>query len=168
MDKSTRHSKVIGDFGEMLTLNWLSRSGFESARVDHTGLDIVAWHPRTGKRLGITVKSRARDLGKEAESVNVFKRPAQDKALMREACRAFGCDEAWLAVYVETEGCGDLYLTSFKHYESKYQGLKRKTYVWTVGPLMAGVYHHDPEVHHVSFCFEVTRWSLPLTKGGKR
>lgn len=39
--KSSRHSKIIGDFGENLICNWLSRSGFEVSIVDHTGIDIL-------------------------------------------------------------------------------------------------------------------------------
>jgi hypothetical protein len=36
--KSTRHSKITGDFAEALVLYWLSRDAFECARVDHTGI----------------------------------------------------------------------------------------------------------------------------------
>ena len=56
--KSTRHQKIIGDYGEMLICNWMSRSGFEVTVVDHTGIDIIAYNPNTKERLGITVKSR--------------------------------------------------------------------------------------------------------------
>jgi hypothetical protein len=49
--KSSRHQKIIGQFGEMIICNWLSRSGFEVTVVDHTGLDIVAFDPITGNRL---------------------------------------------------------------------------------------------------------------------
>ena len=41
--KSSRHQKIIGTFGENLICNWLSRSGFEVAVVDHTGIDIIAY-----------------------------------------------------------------------------------------------------------------------------
>ena len=57
--KGTRHQKIIGGFGELLLCNWLSRSGFEVAVVDHTGIDIIAYEPHSQKRLGITVKSRS-------------------------------------------------------------------------------------------------------------
>lgn len=40
--KSTRHQKIIGDLGEYMICNWLSRSGFEVTLADHTGLDIIA------------------------------------------------------------------------------------------------------------------------------
>ena len=47
--KSPRHSKIIGDFGELKICNWLSRSGFEIALVDHTGIDIVAYDKNQDK-----------------------------------------------------------------------------------------------------------------------
>jgi len=44
IEKSTRHSKIIGNFGEQFMANWLSRSGFEVVLVDHTGIDIIAFN----------------------------------------------------------------------------------------------------------------------------
>ena len=70
--KSSRHQKIIGKFGEYMICNWLSRSGFEVALVDHTGIDIIAYNPLTRQRLGITVKSRTRTPGKEDTPVNIF------------------------------------------------------------------------------------------------
>ena len=70
--KSSRHQKIIGDFGENLICNWLSRSGFEVTLVDHTGIDIIAYNPSTNQRFGITVRSRTRTAGKEENSVNIF------------------------------------------------------------------------------------------------
>ncbi len=49
IDKSTRHQKIIGEFGEHLICNWLSRSGFEVTIVDHTGIDIIAYDPKTNE-----------------------------------------------------------------------------------------------------------------------
>ena len=72
MMKSTRHSKIIGDFGEHFVCDKLSKSGFEVLRVDHTGLDVIAYNVVNERRLGITVKSRTRNKGKESETVNVF------------------------------------------------------------------------------------------------
>jgi len=60
MLRSSRHSKITGDFGEALVLYWLSKHGFECARVDHTGIDLIARNPRTGEVMGISVKSRSR------------------------------------------------------------------------------------------------------------
>ena len=53
--KGSRFTRIIGNFGENIVCNWLSRSGFEVALVDHTGIDIVAYRRATRDRPGITV-----------------------------------------------------------------------------------------------------------------
>ena len=113
INKSSRHQKIIGDFGENLICNWLSRSGFEVVLVDHTGIDVVAYNPSTKQRLGITVKSRTRDKGKENSSVNLlsYQKVKSDRERLLDACEAFDC-EPWIAVYVETLKYADVYLTS--------------------------------------------------------
>ena len=113
IQKSSRHQHIIGKFGEYMLCNWLSRSGFEAAVVDHTGLDVVSFNPSTDRRLGITVKSRTRNVGTEATHVNIFsyREGKNDRQRLVEACRSFGC-EPWIAVYVETQCSADLYLTS--------------------------------------------------------
>ena len=40
LKKSTRHSKITGDFAEGLILYLLSKHGFECAKVDHVGMDL--------------------------------------------------------------------------------------------------------------------------------
>ena len=65
ISKSSRHSKITGDFAERLILHWLSKYGFECAYVDHTGLDIIARNPSTDELMGISVKSRSRSAGDE-------------------------------------------------------------------------------------------------------
>jgi len=122
--KSSRHQKIIGRFGEWLVCNWLSRSGFEIALVDHTGLDIIAYNPAMGERLGITVKSRTREQGKEEDPVNIFHNKKGDRKKLLNACKAFGCKPR-IAIYVETEEYSDLYLTSLENYDSKYRGKKQ-------------------------------------------
>ena len=89
MEKSSRHAKITGDFGEALVLYWLSRSGFECARVDHTGIDLIAKRPRSEERLGVSVKTRSRSPGTETDSVNIG-RP-DDFAKVAAACSAFQC-----------------------------------------------------------------------------
>jgi hypothetical protein len=72
IEKSTRHLKIIGNFGEQFMANWLSRSGFEVVLVDHPGIDIVAFNKKLNKRIGISVKSRTRAKGTEKTEVNIF------------------------------------------------------------------------------------------------
>jgi Holliday junction resolvase-like predicted endonuclease len=88
MQKSSRHSKITGDFGEALVLYWLSKRGFECARVDHTGIDLLARRPNSEEVLGISVKCRSRNEGKEAEGINLLRK---DDRKIEAACEAFRC-----------------------------------------------------------------------------
>lgn len=67
--KSSRHAKITGDFAEHLVLYWLSKYGFECARIDHTGIDLIAGNPDEDIPMGVSVKSRCRLRGQEESSV---------------------------------------------------------------------------------------------------
>jgi hypothetical protein len=158
--KSTRHQKMIGDFGENVICNWLSRSGFEVSIVDHTGIDIVAYHPATNRRLGITVKSRTRNKDKEAISVSVFsKREGKnDYQWVLEACQAFAC-EPWLGIYVETADYADVYLTSVENYRQNYPGKAgRIVENWKMTPEYLKKYQQDKLVKHIRIEFQSANW----------
>lgn len=88
ISKSSRHSKITGDFTEHLVLYWLSKHGFECARVDHTGIDLIARNPHTDEVMGISVKSRSRNPGTETTSISIHDSDVE-KAL--KACAAFRC-----------------------------------------------------------------------------
>ncbi len=86
--KSSRHKKIAGDFGESLVLYWLSKYGFECAKVDHTGIDIIATKPGSNKRIGISVKARTRENGQQFDTVDI---KSGDLKLAQQACDDFGC-----------------------------------------------------------------------------
>ncbi len=160
ISKSSRHQKIIGNFGEMLICNWLSRSGFEVTVVDHTGIDVVAYHPPTKKRLGVTVKSRTRNLGKEKTSVKLFSRRKgkDDRKRVAEACKAFGC-EPWIGVYVEAADSADLYLTSLEHYDQTYLTKVGKAIDdWKMGDKHKAQYKNDTDVRHIHIAFSAKDW----------
>ncbi len=154
--KSSRHQKIIGNFGENLVCNWLSRSGFEVALVDHTGIDVVAYDRATKKRLGVTVKSRTRSVGKEDVSVTILR--GNDREELERACESFGCDP-WIAVYVETCSFADLYLTSLENYDKKYRGKEGTTTdSWKMKKTHTDRYDADPNVMHIRIEFRPTYW----------
>ena len=158
--KGSRHQKIIGDFGENLICNWLSRSGFEVALVDHTGIDVVAYHPPTKQRLGITVKSRTRDVGKQDESVNLlsYQKVKSDREKLSDACNAFAC-EPWIAVYVETPEYADVYLTSLENFDREYRGGKAKSIdTWKMTKKYKERYEQDSNVKHIRIEFHATNW----------
>ena len=159
--KSSRHQRIIGHFGEALLSNWLSRSGFEVTIVDHTGIDLVAYHPATNQRLGITVKSRTRPKGKEATAVNLlsYRKGKDDRRKVFDACAAFAC-EPWIAVYVETTVSADIYLTSLSNYDKRYRSRKNLTTdTWKMRPKDLLLYEADPKVKHIRVEFRADSWS---------
>ncbi len=161
IEKSTRHQKIIGNFGENVVCNWLSRSGFEVTIVDHTGIDVIAYNPKTKQRLGITIKSRTRNLGKEKTHVNMlsYQNGKNDREMTLAACKAFACDP-WIAVYVETSGTADLYLTSLENYDKNYRGKKAKAIDdWKMNEKARAEYENDTNVRHVRIVFDTKRWN---------
>ncbi len=156
--RSSRHQKIIGDFGENMICNWLSRSGFEVTLVDHTGIDIVAYNPSTNQRLGITVKSRTRNIGKEDGSVNIFFNRKGDRQRLLSACEFFAC-APWIAVYVETSESADIYLTSLKNYDEKYRGREGKAIDdWKMKKKDKERYEKDANIKHIKIEFHATNW----------
>lgn len=156
IEKGTRHSELLGRFGERVICNWLSRSGFEVCVADHTGLDIIAY--KRGRRLGITVKSRTRGEKAKSESVNVFSRKHGDRKKLEDACEAFSC-ERWIGIYVECEETADLYLTSLAHYDSKYRSMKANAIeAWSMAKVRKNEYAKDPGVFHIGFKLAEENW----------
>ncbi len=159
--KSSRHQKIIGNFGEHLICNWLSRSGFEVILVDHIGIDIIASNPQSDKRFGITVKSRTRNIGKENDAVNLFsyRKGKNDRQKLLDACNTFDC-EPWIAVYVEVSDTADVYLTSLEGYDNRYRDKKEKTEdTWRVSKKYKEQYKKDHNVKHIHIKFEDWNWN---------
>jgi hypothetical protein len=111
MQKSSRHSKITGDFGEALVLYWLSKRGFECARVDHTGIDLIARRPRSEEVLGASVKCRSRNEGTEAAGINLVR---GDDNTIESACRGFHC-VPYVAVVADQGDCVRALLLRLKH-----------------------------------------------------
>jgi len=111
IQKSSRHRKITGDFGESLVLYLLSKTGFECARVDHTGIDLIARRPDSREVMGISVKSRCRSEGTEGTSININK---DDIKKAKKACTAFGC-KPYFAMVVDERGLIRVFLISVKN-----------------------------------------------------
>jgi len=159
--KSSRHQKIIGNFGEALLCNWLSRSGFEVTIVDHTGIDVLAYNSKTKKRLGISVKSRTRVKGKETDSVNIFsyQKGKNDRQKVLGACKAFAA-EPWIAIYVELSSSADLYLLSLNHYDREYRGKKNRAIDdWKMGTQYRERYQADPKIWNIQMNFSGSSWN---------
>ena len=158
--KGAQFAKILGNFGEYLVCNWLSRSGFEVCIVDHTGMDVIACHPNRKQRLGITVKSRTRIFGKETESVYIFRKAKKDRQKLLAACEVFGC-EPWIAIYVECAATANLFLTSLSNYDKKHKSKEgRLIDAWKMTEKQKDEYGGDPEAWHIGIKFNRENWRV--------
>lgn len=163
IDKSSRHTRIVGRFGEYLVCNWLSRSGFEVAIIDHTGMDVIAYHPRTNQRLGITIKSRTRLPGTETGSVYLFRTGKNDRQKLLEACEAFSC-APWIAVYAECDTRADLFLISLENYDKKYRVPGKAVDGWGMSEKHTIRYGSDREVRHIRINFSAENWRKGMAR----
>lgn len=130
INKSSRHPKIAGDFGESLVLYWLSKHGFECAKVDHTGIDLIAKNPHTNEVMGISVKSRTRAKGQENTSVNIVTKSG-DFLKINAACEAFHCNP-YFAIVVDSPDAVRVFIVS-KPDLIELSGRKRNCY-WRMSP----------------------------------
>jgi len=162
-DRSSRHSKIIGQFGEHLVCNFLSRSGFEATIVDHTGTDIIEYHEDSKARMGISVKSRTSKADCTARAVRLSKRKEEQDGFgkLRRACEWFGC-KPWIAVYFEWDDCAKLYLTRLDHYKAMHVEEGKNASRWSMSEQRMSKLEADADVAYVELTFRKEHWSSLL------
>jgi hypothetical protein len=152
MGKSSRHSKIAGNFGEALILYWLSKNNFECASIDHTGIDIIARNPHTQELMGISVKSRTRVSGTEYGTVTV---EGNEFPKMDEACKAFKC-EPYFAVVVDAKDVIRVFILSKANF-LKYSPTKKHSY-WKMTTSALETYAKNEEIITFELSCKITRW----------
>ena len=153
LSKSTRHAKITGDFGETLVLYWLSKYGFECARIDHTGIDIIARNPHTQEVMGISVKSRSRSGGSEEEYVSI---PNDNFTKADTACKAFGC-VPYIAIVVDAGETIRGFILPMAHLLEIFP--KGKTASgWKMTQRYLEQYAADPQIQTFEFRTKTTKW----------
>lgn len=140
--KSSRHSKITGDFAEALVLYWLSKYGYECARVDHTGIDLIAREPDGPEIMGISVKCRDRYDHSEKASINL---PADGFTKARKACEAFNC-VPYYAIVVDAAATVRCFLLSLDHLATVAGGASAGQRYWRMGGKDVGRYAADPQI----------------------
>jgi hypothetical protein len=141
MKKSTRHSKLTGDFGEALILYWLSKNGYECARVDHTGIDIIAAKPGAKRRWGISVKCRSRAEGTENSYLGI---PVTDFDKVGAACDAFGCTP-FIALVIDMGQRVLAFILSVEYFKT-IAPPRRRVSAWSMVPKRVNEYLADPKI----------------------
>jgi Holliday junction resolvase-like predicted endonuclease len=153
VSKSSRHSKITGNFAENLVLYWLSKYGFECASVDHTGIDLIARNPHTNELMGISVKSRCRNTGKEGQYISIPK-DNFDKAM--KATEAFGC-VPYFAIVVDEGNEIKMFILSMKHLLKLFP-IGRRVSGWKMTEKHIGNYLKDPNIKMVMFNYNTLKW----------
>ena len=153
MNKSSRHSKITGDFGEALILYWLSKDGFECASVDHTGIDLIARNPHTKELMGISVKSRSRNPGKEETSLRIDTSNIQK---ILNACKAFEC-QPYTAVVIDANERIMVFLLSLDHLQ-KIHPPGKTSITWSMSKKWLKRYSEDQQIMCFSLAATSERW----------
>jgi len=153
LEKSSRHSKITGDFGEAIVLYLLSRHGFECARVDHTGIDLIARRPNSREILGISVKSRSRQAGTEDTHL-ALPHEGFDKA--KAACEAFGC-VPYIAIVIDAGQRLRVFLLSLRHLQRLFPG-GQKVSAWQMSETFLRKYYADPKIKIFAFSEDAQKW----------
>jgi len=153
INKSPRHSKITGDFGEALVLYWLSKYGFECARLDHTGIDLIARNPHTKELMGISVKSRSRSAGTERSSLRI---PANNFEKADLACAAFSCTP-YFAIVIDEGKIIRGYLLSMAHLLTLFPDTKSGAY-WRMGEQFLNRFAGDAEIKAFELHTTTKRW----------
>jgi hypothetical protein len=151
--KSSRHSKITGDFAESLVLYWLSKYGFECARVDHTGIDVIARNPKTAELMGISVKSRCRTTGREEESMTI---PVDNFRKIETACSSFSC-QPYFAIVVDASDLVRGFILPMPRLLALCPPTACASY-WKISKSYLDQYANDPEIKIFELQTSTNRW----------
>lgn len=153
INKSSRHSKITGNFAESLILYWLSKYGFECALVDHTGIDIIARNPHTHEVMGVSVKSRCRNKGTEDMHLSITN-DNFEKA--RAACKAFGC-VPYFAIVVDAADKIRAFILPMEKLLAMFPE-RETTSNWKMRTRNLADYAANPDIMSLEFASQTTRW----------
>ncbi len=153
VSKSSRHSKITGDFSEHLILYWLSKHGFECARVDHVGLDLIARRPNSTEVMGISVKARSRNPGYEGSYLSV---PNENYDKLQTACIAFRC-KPYFAIVVDEANRIDAFILSADHF-LRICPPGKKVSSWRMTEKSLAEYASDPKIKCFRFNTGTLNW----------
>lgn len=148
ISKSSRHSKIAGDYFELQVLYNLSKYGFECSIIDHIGIDVIAKNPNTNKLWGISVKGRTRTANRVNSTVT-FKIDNVEKT--ENACKAFNCDEVYFAICIDEDNETIIYLLTLNHLLEKYTLSSKKQFNWNMTLKAKEIYEKDSEIKILKF-----------------
>jgi hypothetical protein len=136
-----------------LVLYLLSRDGFECARIDHTGIDLLAKNRPKGELMGISVKSRSRYRGTETAAVSW---DLSDFKKAEAACEAFGC-KPYYAVVVDSSDWIRVFLLPLETLKAAAK-LSGKRVNWRMTRAAIEQYKVVPEIKRVELTWSESHW----------
>ncbi|MCX6781828.1 MAG: hypothetical protein NTW66_01785 [Candidatus Magasanikbacteria bacterium] len=153
LKKSSRHAKITGDFCENIIRYWLSKYGFECAIIDHTGIDIIARRLRSKEVIGISVKGRSRNVGKEGTPLSIDN---DNFRKIKKACKAFKC-KPYFALVIDAGEKIYCYILSLKHLLA-LQRKGKNTYSWHMKDKDIERYAKDRKIISFEFIYRTINW----------
>jgi len=153
ISKSSRHSKITGDYAERFVLYWLSKFGFECAYIDHVGIDIIARNHISNEVIGISVKSRSRNKGKESQYVSI---PNDNIDKIEYACKAFNC-KPYFAIVVDEINKIYMFILSKEKMLSMFPKGKR-VIAWKMTKKHIQKYMNDKDIKSMIFHYKYLNW----------
>lgn len=159
-NKTKRHNKITGDFGENILEYFLSKNLFETAIIDYVGIDILAVHRKSKKRMGISVKSRSRTIERPKDGVLV---PGSSYQKIIEASSIFSC-KPWICFIVDKpknieEGEIFIFLISLNDLLDYYPQYKiGKDFTFSVGKKNIEKYNQKNSIKKLHFNYTQMDW----------
>jgi len=151
--KSSRHSKITGDFAENLILYWLSKYGFECAKVDHTGIDLIARNSVNNELMGISVKSRSRNEEKVGDYLSI---PNENITKIDNACKAFDC-KPYFALVIDEADTIKVFILS-KERLLDYFPMGQGVISWKMTKSWIEKYSIDDKIIKIEFEYKTKNW----------
>jgi hypothetical protein len=131
----------------------LSKYGFECAHVDHIGIDLIARNPKTREFMGISVKSRSRNEGKEGQYLSI---PKDNFEKIEIACDAFGCTP-YFAIVVDEASIIHCFIVSKSHVLNIFP-LGKEVSGWKMSNAWIEKYKGDEEIKYFNFEYATPNW----------
>ena len=157
IEKSERHSKITGDFGESLILYFLSKSGFEVLFVDYCGIDLIAFNKKSKKRIGISVKSRSKKVETKDKGLLVIGKNFQK---IMNACKYFD-SMPYISFVIDVPGEDSngniyLYLMSLETLLKYYPAFgKNKSFTFSMSLENIKKYEIDKDISKLKFKYKI-------------
>ena len=158
IDKSSRHNTITGNFAESLILYWLSKHSFECSIIDHTGIDIIAKNPITNELMGISVKCRSRNEGRESSELTLGK---DESDLVDKACDSFNCIP-YFAFVVDVSNTIQIYILRKDKFLKMFP--PRINPSWKMSKKQIENYKNDKDIIKIELNYDIKSWWEPAPK----